>query len=217
MARKVSRISEQRTSKIFGEFAADLVNATWKKLRRVYRPTCCIAAAATTLKVLDRFGVPAAELPVKVLVFNRTTWAFTEEYELCHGAMPEAESPLYDEWESRGAWSVALGYCKEEAPAGYNGHLAVLTAGGVLLDPSLPQVNRPHKAIVVPPGYGPVPDGFVSGTQAILVESGNAVVRYEVGKGPGVKHWYDAHDWQAPVNQAVADAVVADLHDRGWR
>lgn len=174
-------------------------------LDREFKTDRCILSTRVAIEVLAAFGVTARPQPVSVLAFN------PEAYKLLEEGTSEQELAAImraiPKDQPGGPWSVGV-ICTGEVDrvnSRYTGHLVALVdrerpfqAGGdVLIDLSLPQVNRPHKHIQLGPlamYYNPAI--WDAGQQVGQVLESGTLVTYERANDT---NWATAPDWTWPT------------------
>lgn len=111
-----------------------------------FGPRICILAARVSLWVLRESGVHATASAVQLAAMNAAYRRLVIE----HGDDPPESARR--QCERDGGWSVAigLGHPGGEQP-GYNGHVVLIVEDRILFDPSLGQVCRPDKNLIVDP------------------------------------------------------------------
>jgi len=109
----------------------------------------------------------------------------------------------------KGGHIVVIG---EPGPARHGrwaGHLVAVVHGGptpVIVDLTLPQANRPHKAIALTPGCFPLDPRevvpWLAGAHQAVFELQGSIVAY---RALHRRDWRDSPDWATPVRAQLAD------------
>lgn len=129
--------------------AAAATGLIWEATRnRGMAPNCCIAACRILQHVLREVGVATRPIAVETSVANAAFLAVAAEL----GGPPRTEAEA-DAVARAGGWIVDIGRRGSGSRPSTNrwqGHLVLLTER-LLLDPTLPQANRPMKGIALDP------------------------------------------------------------------
>lgn len=166
-----------------------------------YPVNSCILAARLVTIALGRLGVQAEAMACTLDVFSPAYIELMQLVKARGGDTPTAEE--FAEYHARGAWrlSVINGPAPEGVEdnrrGGYNGHVVILAERrNVMLDPTLPQVNRSHKGIEIEPPYAWEIDWReVSQSGLVMASSTGAhmIYRFE----PKRRDFVLAQDWRA--------------------
>jgi hypothetical protein len=183
-----------------------VMNAAVNHVPRHYRPDCCIAATRILLDVFGRLNVPAAPLPVLCSVAN----AVMVREKGCWGLTDWISDEEADRLDRLGAYQMLLGVSpRDEQPGKWAGHLVCLAYGVVMIDLSLPQINRPAKGIEVIPLMLEVDPDWTTSADGALFKVGKCTVAY--APYPDAPRWEGSRDWwDRARRKPVVDAIVAD-------
>lgn len=122
---------------------------SWSDLQQtgLLLPNACILAAAVGVEALRYHGIEAKEEPVSLAVLNAKA--------LAHKEAGKDHDDI--DWTD-GSWSVGIdpNQVPDDPNPGWNGHLVLTVEKAVLIDLTLPQVNRPHKDIILTPLVAPL-------------------------------------------------------------
>lgn len=167
----------ERQNLILGSF----MEAATRILPKLYKPDSCIATTRIAIDVLERFHFKVRPLTVEVSIYNP---AYTAKER-------HPDTPAEDEaWKSEGCWAVVLG----DESLGGTGHLAALVNEDSLIDLTLPQANRPHKQIVLPPVVVTnFPAGFPAGLENDISVINGCTVVYRAR--PAWHYYLRSKDW----------------------
>lgn len=171
-----------------------LLNQATPVLQREFKPDVCILGTRMAIECLDAFGVRARPQPVGMMVFNAEARALAE------GGMPVEELQevmrRIPKEQPGGPWVIGVDPNDDPRDGRFNGHLVAI-AGSVLVDLTLPQVNRPHKGIKLDPTaitLGPLWDE--EGHDGDITDDGVMVI-WE--KADHNLNWQLAPDWTWPA------------------
>jgi hypothetical protein len=172
----------------------------------LYRPDCCIAAAAILIDVLDYFRLTAKPLSVIATVFNPQ---MTERIE--REGVPTREEAERD-WFPRGCWALAVGTGDPE-PGKWPGHLVATLGERVLLDLTLDQADRPRRGIALPmPLVVPFPAAFLAGDGEISGIVNGCRVVYQAR--PDDRTFENSRDWVVKKRRStVVGAAIRRLKE----
>lgn len=116
----------------------------WEKVAKdeLASPNACILAARVGAEALRYFGVRVQVEPVSLGVLNAKLFA----------QMEAGVDPADIDW-SDGSWGVGINpdMLPTSTGPGWNGHLVLVVDKTMLMDLTLPQVNRPKFDIVLDP------------------------------------------------------------------
>jgi hypothetical protein len=160
----------------------------------------CIAASRISQRVLEHFGHRSWPIPVSVRLCNKILLDLLRE----KGGWPDSkeESQL---WSEKGSYCVEA---KQGTPGkGFDGHLILKTAGGMLGDLSLDQTSRPQHGIDIDNMVTQCPDGFPEALKHLHFETKDGVsLDYWVQDREPI--WEDAPDWQVTRNDPMVLALI---------
>lgn len=195
------------------EKVADIVR---EEIRAGYVPNACILAARMTTLALREFGVEAEAMACTLDVLSPAYVRLVDyAQQLGHELTAEEMAPFVAD----GAWRVELNFgpvtpgMVNRRGSGYNGHVVALAEERTwLLDPTLEQVNRPKKGLIVEPPYAyPIS----SEEREITMRATNGtLLRYVLI--PGRKDFARAPDWipREPRRKALFDRTLGRIIDR---
>jgi hypothetical protein len=184
-----------------------------------YVPNACILAARVTTLALREFGVQTEAMAAMLDAFSPAYMRMRDYAEQLGRELTDEEVGRF---AAQGAWHVEVnseparpGVLDRRDASGYHGHVVALADDRRwLLDPTLGQVNRPHKGLVVEPpfAYRLAPDDWED--RMIVVEAqGGAVVTYRLIAGR--KDFSKAPDWRAPgPRKPVMERVLGRVIER---
>lgn len=186
------------------------------EILKSFRADSCIASTAIGIKVLTRFGIEAWPVPVAMSAYNRI---FLEMLQHTQGHPPSEEEQRA--WGRRGAWVVEVDENHSD-DGRFAGHLAI-GVNGYLLDLSLDQATRPHKALYLEPLATPTPEGFYAGRdehghEAVahaMCHDALVVYRYR----PSMTKFEASPDWTRPERhegpaRTIEQRIRAQLRKR---
>lgn len=184
----------------------------------------CVAATWITCKVLQRLGIGAEPLAVKLIVMNERRLQLLNGWMRAHPGEGWPPLPVEQHWRDyEGAHELGVGYGVDPdhpdyEPDGFDGHLvAWVPSRSVLLDASIDQCDRPEKFIGPMPGVLVMRAGadFRNGLEELTAKEGGAWLRYEAA--PELTDWQSGADWrwafhryQRTVN-AITNAIEEAL------
>lgn len=169
---------------------------------RCYVPQCCLAATRIAVEALGRCHIPVRPLVVRVTVHNPP---------LVAKGRPPASAQEAQQWRQRdNAAAVTCGARSGGRPGRWPGHLVAIALERCLIDLSLPQVNRPDKAIELTPLLCSVSDSFLSAQEALSCLLNGCRIFYEALPDDlsyvGVGDWHDA-----TAHRHAIDAICKSL------
>lgn len=175
-----------------------------KEMAQDFRADSCIAASRIVVEVLDAMGIKADGLRVRLIVYN----PFLAN-EMDRRGVP-ASVVLEDNPDE--AWSVGLGLPENVHQPDSGLHVVAWadsipgTSRALLVDLSLDQASRPHKAMPLGPLVTEVPRGYAdefrrSDGGIVLSRPDGVVIAY-------TRHPNDSGYWRASGNWAERDAVI---------
>lgn len=169
-----------------------------------YIPNSCIAAARVTTRALRHFGIHSEAMACELEAYS-PAWIAMAEHAAEVGRQLTAEE--VKPFQKAGAWRVQLKFGKAEdgvvdnrrphMVAGYHGHVVTLVEGRTrIVDPTLAQVDRPEKHLVVTPPFTCEIDYEQARTgRHVEVRNGSALL-YKLL--PGRRDFVKAPDWRTP-------------------
>jgi hypothetical protein len=182
---------------------------------RYARPDSCIYSTRVVSELLVGLGFQAVPVPVAVRVTSPALVSRLAAWRAAHPEDPDGPRAVEvarwtDEPGSR-CWSVGVGYGPADGrpvPADkYRGHLIALGPGGLLVDLSIDQANRPKVGIRVAPVVGVASRAFWLGEEAAGFRTPDGCdVHYQRITDDGT--WRTAPDWVRPGR---TKAVVNEL------
>lgn len=193
------------------ELLSDIVR---EELAPGYRPNACIVAARVTGLVLARLGIDSQAIACELDAFSP---AYVQ---MMHASMALDRQPDAAEiadWAERGAWRVSAsfspphpGMVNHRTENGYFGHVVTLAdERRWLIDPTIAQVDRPQKGLVVKPPYAfaLAPEDYAGRFLAVETAAGT-VLAYRLL--PGRRDFTRTPDWRAPGPRKAAMRCVID-------
>lgn len=190
-----------------------LAMCTWSAMR-LYELESCITATRVCFEILRKYSIRVRAVPTQVRVFNAPMYARMQRGEKA------ADVDEVKRWHREdGSWNVGIGGFGYHQEGRWDGHMVALADGTIMLDPSLPQINRPEHGIVLAGTVGRVPDGWPEGSpDPLQAEEGGCLVVYEPianddRRWVATPSWRDA-ELREPVVAFLAaalDSALADL------
>lgn len=167
---------------------------------RGIRVDCCILATRIGVRALEIVGVPARPLTVRVIVYNGPLFKRMQA-----GMVPADTAELVRWGDEDGSYSLGLGFGENDSK--WAGHL-VIVSGDRMLDPTIPQANRPHWGIRVEPLVAEAPASFLEGRQRLVLTTNGVVLKYQAWPDDESYKFYP--DWTCDT-EAYARHVAANL------
>ena len=177
-----------------------LLPIVYEEVCRDFPADCCVPSTGTLIDVLKRrYGVKAYPLMVELFIFNPFVTKLIEE----HGFPSKEDQGLLKEWTNHEkGWCVSIGakgqgVCSD-GTIGLNGHLVAIAEDSegqkVLMDPSVPQANRPIRDMNLTPISCAAKEGFLSGEKNAGVIVNGCLHLYK--SDPKNEHYKGAPDWR---------------------
>lgn len=165
----------------------------------------CLYTTRVVVEVAKHYGLRDIQpVPVRVLIGNAAFAQLVQE--LGHVPLTDAE---HAEAKTRGAAVLACGFSKSLDPNAYAGGHIVAVGGDRLFDLSADQFWRPGLGIDLGNVFAPVAQGFVEGSEALLVNSGGGVLIYDRNDDDT---WATSPDWASvSAYRDVIDAIIAEI------
>lgn len=198
------------------ERVADIVR---EEIRADYVPNACILAARVATLALREFGVQAEAVAAELDAFSP---AYVRMVEYGRSLGRELTEEEVGRFAAEGAWRMSVtaeparpGVLDHRSPNGYQGHVVVIAEDRRwLLDPTLDQVNRPQKGLVVEPpfAYRIMPDDWEG---LVVRNEAGVVVAYRLT--PGRRDFTKAPDWRSrrePTRRATFERVLGRIAQR---
>jgi hypothetical protein len=185
-------------------------------LRAGYIDNSCILAARMAGIVLRQLGVSGVEaMACEVDVFSPSYVAMRKVAWELDRELTEAEA---DEFVAAGAWRVMLSFSEpaegfvnnRAGRRGYNGHVVTLIDRAQMIDPTLPQVNRPERQLLVEPPFAWAIDYDAARTRGHVMTAANGTICVH-RLVPGRKDFTRAPDWRLVP---TADETIGRIMDR---
>ncbi len=184
------------------------MDAACAVLPRFYAPECCLAATRITVDVLERLHMQVRPLVVNLMIHNPA---------LVAKARPPASAEEALRWRDHD--NAAMGICGARGPhrpGRWPGHLVAIVDERFLIDLTLPQMNRPHKDINVPPIMCGVSAEFLAGTAVRSFLVNGCRVFYQAVLDD--ESYAEVTDWKDPRKHQRAVQAIWDVMDiRGVR
>lgn len=114
----------------------DALAEAWPEIGRGYKRNACILASRAGTLALEYFGVESEAMPMKCIAFNRLALEFFE-HKVPVQLWPDA------------AWSVGMAPSQGGDASGYEGHVVIVASDDTIIDLTVMQMSRPHKALVI--------------------------------------------------------------------
>jgi hypothetical protein len=192
-----------------------------EEIRSDYVPNACILAARVATLALREFGVQAEAVAVELDAFSP---AYMRMVEYGRSLGRELTQEEVGRFAAEGAWRMSVtaeparpGVLDHRSPNGYQGHVVVIAEDRRwLLDPTLAQINRPQKGLVVEPPFVHriMPDDWNDGHLGVRTGTG-VVVAYRLT--PGRRDFTKAPDWRSrrePARRATFERVLGRIVQR---
>lgn len=189
---------------------AAVMDAACSILPKRYRPDSCIAATRILVDVLTELHVPVRPLAVTVHIFNQ---AFVERSDQ-EGRLPSGPDELNCWLTECGAWSIGLGELDPDSvpePGRWNGHLAAVAWGHILVDLTVAQANRPAKNINLPALVVHLNEEELTGQKRKAIAINDCEVYYRAR--PENRSFLRAIDWQHPRRHDVATKILRKVRE----
>lgn len=189
-----------------------IVRLTWETMR-AHDLESCITGARVAFDVCRAHDIRVRALSTKVRIYNAPMVA-----RMVRGEVPSDVQEI-DRWNREdGSWNVGIGGFGYDKPDHFDGHLVVIADERVLVDPTLPQANRPQYDIELSGLAGRIPDGWPrrENDVPIQLEQNGCVVTYEAQADD--RRWVATDSWKSrelrePVVGLVSSAVDSALAD----
>lgn len=161
----------------------------------------CITGARILFDVCGHYGLGRKVLKVAVVIYNEPM-----SERLRRGERPKDVETVKRWGKEDGSWNVGIGADgTPDRPDHFNGHLVVLVDDKLLVDPTLPQANRPEYGIELYP-------------LAVLIEDESdiyggevrdCIITYKIDRDDD-RRWVPTESWQnRTLRQPIVDVVIA--------
>lgn len=180
-----------------------ITEVTRKHILTEWHADSCIASTRVLMTVLDYFGYPSEPMPVRLAVFTRQGWDMAER------GVPVAEWP-------NEAWSVGINGSGATNGKRWDGHLVVslvVDDNRFMLDPSIDQVSRPQRGIILTPSIFGIEEWPAGTPLRFERPSDGLVIMYDRLVDAG--SWRRSPDWseRAWLVRRVAGAAIRELKE----
>lgn len=185
-----------------------------EEMRFEYVPNACIAAARITTLTLRRFGVPCQAVACELDAFSPAYVRMVNDTRRSGRDPSDADVARY---AAEGAWRVSAtsdpahpGMLDRRDEHGYHAHVVTLAEDHHwLVDPTLGQVDRPDKDLVVerPYAFELTPEDWSERLLGIAMDNGTMLAYRFL---PGRRDFVKAPDWRAAGARLAAMTRVID-------
>jgi hypothetical protein len=172
-----------------------------RKILRVFRPDCCVAATRIGVAFMSRLGFNAHAQPTMMTVFTNNLWQ-------------RVENQTFDGQFRPGEWSVAIGYGTDNPrPDGIDMHLVTMASDDTdeifLIDLSFGQASRPQRGLTLPPSLAVRMDW----DWPVNVITDNWTARY---KPMDNLDYLRGPDWTEPERtEPIIESLLREYHAQG--
>jgi hypothetical protein len=169
-----------------------------------YRPDSCIASSRVVFDLLRHYEMRPLAMACHVRILNAALLKRIEK----EGRHPKDEAEIRKWSRGDGSWNIGLGGTGQVRPNRWDGHLVVLAYGGVMIDVSIDQANRPRKNIALKPIVMTVDPSWGTGeADAPTMENGCLLVYRAI---PGDRDWVRTTGWSGhkDVRETICRHVI---------